>query len=81
MVGEKQQTMKKHRGGASATTDIEMTQDGTVTDSNTIVNNKGTELPSTGGSGTTIFYVIGASLMLIAAVLLITRKKMQGHNN
>lgn len=39
-------------------------------------NQSGTELPSTGGMGTTIFYVIGGILVLGAAVLLVTRKRM-----
>lgn len=42
-----------------------------------IENNSGTELPSTGGVGTTIFYCAGAVLALGAFVLLITRKRMQ----
>ncbi|MGM9574686.1 MAG: LPXTG cell wall anchor domain-containing protein, partial [Oscillospiraceae bacterium] len=41
-----------------------------------IVNNTGAELPSTGGIGTTIFYVVGGILMLGAAVILVTRKKV-----
>lgn len=39
-------------------------------------NNSGTELPSTGGVGTTIFYVLGSVLVIGAAVLLITKKRM-----
>jgi len=42
-----------------------------------VVNQKGTELPSTGGMGTTIFYVIGAILVLGAAIILISRRKVQ----
>ena len=42
----------------------------------TIDNNKGQELPSTGGIGTTIFYVVGTVLVLGAAVVLITRRRM-----
>ena len=41
-----------------------------------VLNQSGTELPSTGGMGTTIFYVLGSILVLGAAVLLITRKRM-----
>ncbi|WP_045798384.1 isopeptide-forming domain-containing fimbrial protein [Streptococcus equinus] len=41
-----------------------------------IVNRKGSLLPSTGGMGTTILYVIGSILVLVAAVLLITKKRM-----
>lgn len=41
-----------------------------------INNQSGTELPSTGGIGTTIFYVVGAILVVGAGVLLVTRKRM-----
>lgn len=41
-----------------------------------VVNNAGTLLPSTGGMGTTLFYVLGSVLVLGAAVLLITKKRM-----
>lgn len=43
----------------------------------TEVNNQsGAELPSTGGIGTTIFYIAGGVLVLAAVVLLVTRKRM-----
>ena len=42
----------------------------------TIENQSGTELPSTGGIGTTMFYVIGTVLVLGAAVLLISKRRM-----
>ena len=42
----------------------------------TIENNKGAQLPSTGGVGTTIFYVVGAILVIGAGVVLITRRRM-----
>lgn len=41
-----------------------------------VLNQSGTELPATGGMGTTIFYVVGGVLMAGAAILLITKKKM-----
>ena len=41
-----------------------------------VLNLTGTELPSTGGIGTTIFYVLGGALVLGAAILLITKKRM-----
>ena len=41
-----------------------------------VENKSGAELPSTGGMGTTIFYVVGGVLMAGAAILLITKKKM-----
>jgi LPXTG-motif cell wall-anchored protein len=42
-----------------------------------VVNNKGTQLPSTGGIGTTIFYIVGGLLLVGAAVILVARKKAQ----
>lgn len=42
----------------------------------TIENSTGVELPSTGGIGTTIFYVIGSILALAAGVILVTRRRM-----
>ncbi len=60
--------------------------DGTITDVEnavegdsgvvTVVNKKGTELPSTGGTGTKIFYVVGTVLILGAVAALVTRKRM-----
>ena len=41
-----------------------------------IENLSGTVLPSTGGMGTTIFYVLGSALVLGAVVLLVTKKRM-----
>ena len=41
-----------------------------------VVNKAGTELPSTGGMGTTVFYVLGAVLVVGAGVLLVTKKRM-----
>ncbi|SEQ12010.1 LPXTG-motif cell wall anchor domain-containing protein/fimbrial isopeptide formation D2 domain-containing protein [Streptococcus equinus] len=41
-----------------------------------IVNRQGSLLPSTGGMGTTILYVVGSILVLVAAILLITKKRM-----
>ena len=45
-----------------------------------VVNKAGTELPSTGGMGTTVFYVLGAVLVLGAVVLLVTKKRMSDAN-
>lgn len=41
-----------------------------------IENKTGDVLPSTGGIGTTMFYVIGGALVAVAVVLLVTRKRM-----
>lgn len=40
-----------------------------------ILNQSGTILPSTGGIGTTIFYIAGAFLVLISGVVLIAKKR------
>lgn len=42
----------------------------------TVENLKGTELPSTGGMGTTLFYVVGAILVIGAGVVLVARRRM-----
>lgn len=57
--------------GSTETVDL---KDGVYTV--TIENQKGAVLPSTGGMGTTIFYLIGGALVLGAVVLLITKKRM-----
>lgn len=46
---------------------------------NKIINKKagGITLPSTGGIGTTLFYVVGSGLMVAAIVLLVTKKRME----
>lgn len=41
-----------------------------------IVNQAGVVLPTTGGMGTTIFYVLGFALVIGAGVLLVTKKRM-----
>ncbi|MEZ3485583.1 MAG: isopeptide-forming domain-containing fimbrial protein [Lachnospiraceae bacterium] len=60
-----------------------MTWNGQNVDANTngifaqnVINNSGSTLPSTGGIGTTIFYVVGAILVIGAGVLLVTKKRM-----
>ena len=52
-------------------TDINVSTDGKI--SANVVNTKGNVLPSTGGIGTRIFYIIGGLLMAAAAVVLITK--------
>ncbi|MGN0471008.1 MAG: LPXTG cell wall anchor domain-containing protein [Acutalibacteraceae bacterium] len=58
-------------------------QNGTVTSSGSpvekvkILNQAGSLLPDTGGIGTTIFYVVGSSVIAVALVLLVVRKRRQ----
>ena len=47
----------------------------------TVQNNSGTELPSTGGMGTTLFYILGGLLVVGAGVLLVTKKRMSKSEN
>ena len=42
-----------------------------------VVNKSGSTLPETGGMGTTLFYVLGGGLVLVAVVLLVTKKRMK----
>ena len=44
-----------------------------------VINVAGNTLPSTGGIGTTIFYVLGAILVIGAGVLLVTRRRMNAN--
>lgn len=62
--------------GTLASSSATSTNEGQYLQTQKIENKSGTELPSTGGMGTTIFYVLGSILVLGAAVLLITRKRM-----
>lgn len=53
--------------------------DGTV--AVTIVNNTGSTLPSTGGIGTTIFYIVGSLLVVGALVFIVSKRRMQSVSN
>ena len=58
--------------GSSATTENKTSLSVTAE----VANSTGTLLPSTGGMGTTIFYVLGSILAVGAIVLLVTKKRM-----
>lgn len=73
--------------GKSTVTELKVAVDsGTPTAGNTetgivnvtVENKKGATLPETGGIGTTIFYTVGGILVLVAVVLLVTKKRMNG---
>ncbi len=61
--------------GAVSGTEVVLV-DGAAYDAIKVLNNSGTELPSTGGMGTTIFYIVGGILIVGAAVILITRRRV-----
>ncbi len=46
-----------------------------------VINTSGSELPSTGGIGTTIFYLGGGAMVAVAGVFLITKKRMGKSEN
>ena len=62
--------------GAHMTNTLKLGETGAEVERVEIENKSGTELPSTGGIGTTIFYVLGSVLVIGAAVLLVTKKRM-----
>ena len=59
-------------GNGTATVSYGENSTGTVM----VLNQTGAELPSTGGVGTTVFYVVGGLQVAVAGVLLVTKKKM-----
>lgn len=59
-------------GAGTATVTYNKTSTGDVK----VENQTGTELPSTGGIGTTIFYIVGSLLAVGAVILLVTKKRM-----
>ena len=68
----------KSLSGNKVTGQITFTSDkGTGALTTDIINKSGTTLPSTGGMGTTVFYVVGGGLMAVAVVLLVTKKRME----
>ena len=70
-------THEENADGAGATLDLTKSKN----ISNEIVNEKGSTLPSTGGIGTTIFYLGGGAMVAVAGVFLITKKRMGKSEN
>lgn len=46
----------------------------------TVTNESGSVLPSTGGIGTTLFYVLGSLLVVGCGIVLVSRKRMEKNN-
>ena len=67
---DKPYTVKVNEKNTPVTNENQLTATATVT------NKTGAVLPSTGGMGTTVFYVLGAVLVVGAGVLLVTKKRM-----
>lgn len=68
-----------HKDANGKLTETSFVADQTETDTSGVVkveNNAGAELPSTGGIGTTVFYVLGSAMALGAVILLVTKKRM-----
>ncbi|MGI6170302.1 MAG: SpaH/EbpB family LPXTG-anchored major pilin [Butyricicoccus sp.] len=57
-------------------TEVTYTNDKLAATAILVINKSGAELPSTGGMGTTIFYIAGTVLVLGAGVILVTRRRM-----
>lgn len=67
-------SVKDDKTGAEATESNGSVDTGIV--ATNVKNNSGAQLPETGGMGTTLFYVLGGILVLVAIILLVTRKRM-----
>ena len=68
-----------HKDANGKLTETSFVANQTETDTSGVVkveNNAGAELPSTGGIGTTAFYVLGSAMALGAVILLVTKKRM-----
>lgn len=63
-----------HKENANATSaDLTLTE---TNGDNDIINKSGSTLPSTGGIGTTLFYLGGGCMVAVAGIFLITKKRM-----
>lgn len=58
--------------------DGNVTVDGVNADPVKVLNNTGSILPSTGGAGTTMIYLVGAVLVLGSGVVLVTKRRVKG---
>jgi len=70
-------TSTYHFTNDGKSTDITFVDEGTIELPSPFTNTQGTQLPSTGGVGTTILYIGGSILVLAAVVLLVTKRRMK----
>ena len=63
-------------GTSTTTTLVDTSVNSTALYKETVENKAGTELPSTGGIGTTLFYVFGSILVIGAGVVLVSKRKV-----
>lgn len=68
--------LTEQKDGEAVNIDLGTVSLSTGSVSTDVVNQKGATLPETGGIGTTIFYILGSVLLVGAAILLITKKRM-----
>ncbi len=71
-----QSTATYHFENKGIESEIKWTEEPPVEKPFEIKNTKGTELPSTGGMGTTLFYVVGTLLVLGAGVVLVSKRRI-----
>lgn len=68
----------KDLSGNKTTGDVEFTKNVTSgTLETNVINYKGSELPETGGMGTTVLYAAGTLMILAAAAFLVMKKKAE----
>ena len=72
-------TVSEGTGASAKSYTIAANTDGAARAAGAIKNQSGAILPSTGGIGTTIFYVIGAMLVVGAGIILVTRRRMSAN--
>lgn len=66
-----------HAEDESKVGQVTLSAAGDLTLVNNIENNKGSSLPSTGGIGTTVFYLGGGAMVAVAGIYLISKKRMK----
>ncbi len=75
--GEGNASVNIGSGENAGASDAEVNGDTYVSGGVEVENKAGSLLPSTGGIGTTIFYVVGTILVLGAGILLVTKRRMK----